>query len=376
MSTHELENKLQQYLGYLSQDNNNLNLLLSIGNCYRQLGDWEFAQRYLDEAKKIAEKPFWTEQGILYLESNQFSLAKDAFTHALNEMDTQAHRLNLGFCLYLNQEFEAALVALDYPNDKQPLHEAAILMAKILHHIQRPDEAIILLEQLIIENPANDEIAGLLALLHFDDNNIEQAELFSARALFQNEINSSGQLVQVLLKTLRREVSLPELERLLIANPNECRLWYALGTTQMQHMNVTAAEEAFAQAIQIWPNFYDCFISIGWCHILQNKLDKAEDAYNEAVTIDAEGADGWGGLALVHALRNEKEMAQNLLDKALLLDSDCFQAKITQIIMANHVDPKQAAKLLSETLPAVALEMEHILNQFTPFSNGDIRILH
>lgn len=376
MNTQEVQEIIQRHLNYLAQDNTNFNLMLRISDAYRQLNNWELAQRYLDDAKQSSGQKFLTEQGLLYLDSSQHELAKEALTQALKELETPEHRFNLGYCLYLNHDFDSALSVLNASSETEPRHENELLKAQILHHLQRQDEAIVLLEQLIIHNNSSAETAGLLALLYFDQNNIERAELLSNKALAINPENSEGQIVSVLLKAMRNEAQVTEIEYLLTSNPNECRLWFALGTTQMQHMNVTAAEKAFAIATQIWPNFYDSWISAGWCHLLQNNLDKAEAAYQQAVNIDADNADGWGGLALVSALRNNMDQANEWLEKTLILDAHCFLGSVTQIIIANQQDPKQAAKLFNSTFPEAGTEINWMLAEAIMATNTEDRVIH
>ena len=360
MNTQQQQEKLQRHLGYLEQDNNNVTLLLAISDLYRQLRDGNGAQRYLDEAKRLSTQPFWAHQGLLHLDLKQIDPAKYALTQALIEEDTPTNRYQLAFCLYLNRDFNDALAVLNAPDN--PLSNSAILLkAKILHHLQQADEAIVILEQLIITQNSDAETLGLLALLHFDNNSIDRAEFLSTQALAINAADSNGQLVRILLKTLGNDVTIEEIESLLTIMPEESRLWFALGTTEMRDMNFSAAEIAFAKATQIGPEFYDGWISLGWCHLLQDNLDKAETTYQQAVKIDADDADGWGGLALVNALRGNSTEAKQWLEKTRPSDSECFLAAVTQIIIANQENPNQAVRHLHTALPDLPAEVNQIL---------------
>ena len=376
MTSLELHEKLQRYLSYLAQDKNNVNLLLSASDCYRLLRDWGSAQRYLDEAQQIAGQPFLTHQGFLHMDSNQMQLAEEAFTQALTHNETPVNRYNLSFCLYQNQNFEEALLVVSSSENNETLPMSALLKAKLLHHLQRINEAITVLTQLLTHHDSNAEAAGLLALLYVDTNNEELARLLSNKALAINPDNYDGQLVRVLLKTLNDEVTLTEIESLLAIKPKDGRLLFALGTTQMRYMNFPAAEQAFLQTTQIWPFFYENWISYGWCHLLQNNLDKAERAYRQAVSIDANSADGWGGLALVSALRLHLTQAKKWLEKAYELDSTCFLAAITRIILANHSDPEQAAKWLHTTLPGVSAEISKIISRAIRTLKVEEKVVH
>lgn len=376
MNIPDLQSKLQSFLGYLKQDSTNLNLLLSISDCYRQLNDLASAQHFLDQAKSVSGQPFWTKQGSLFLAGDQLSAAKNAFKQALTEQENSAHQYNYAWCLFLNEEFEAALAVLSASEKTQQLREFVLLKAKTLQRLQRQEEAIELLEIFIQQSEADGEVFGLLGLLHFDNHSVDQADFYSANALVFDPLSSLGQLVQLLLRALKNEATVAEIESMLVNNPKECRLWFTLGTMQMQQLNITAAEKAFNQAVQLWPNFYECWVSIGWCYLLQNNLDRAENAYQQVVVIDDEGADGWGGLALVSALRDQLDIAKTWLQKSVVLDASCFLAAMTRVIIANQENPEQSGALLYKALPGMASEMNTLLLDAMKMTENEGRVIH
>lgn len=351
MTTQELQEKLQRHLVYLAQDEKNQNLLLSVSDCYLQLDDSTQAQRYLDDAKKVSGLAFWDKQGLLYLATGEMTLAKEAFTEALVEEDSAVNRYNLGFCLFLSQEFSEALIVLNSSEENDPASER--LKAKIFHHLQRVDEAIAVLEQLFTNEEPDAETAGSLSLLHFENRNAQKAEFYANKALELNSENYHGLLVRILLKSMRNEVTVEEIEALQAINDNDCRLWFILGTTQMHAMNLPAAQEAFEKASKIEPDFYDNWISLGWCYLLQNNIEKAEKCYQQAVELADDLADGWGGMALIHALQNDTEESQQCLEKAQWLDAECFLSSIARIILANQTEPDMAGLELQKTVPEI-----------------------
>ena len=245
------------------------------------------------------------------------------------------------------------------PNNANLRLTVGLLKAQILHHQQKTNEAITLLEQL--DHKSSAEVSGLLALLHFDNQDALQAELFSNKALTLNPTHYEAQLVQMLLKALKNQATLDEINTLIQINPQDSRLWFALGSTHMRHLNIPAAEQAFSQATLIWPDFYDSWICTGWCHLLQDNLNKAEMAYKQAKNIDIETADGWAGLALVKALRNDMAEAEKQLQQSDALDPKCFLAEITRIILANQSNPDEAVKQFNQTFPEIAPEINKLL---------------
>ena len=172
----------------------------------------------------------------------------------------------------LQEKLQRHLTYLDQdPNNANLQFTVGLLNAQLLHHQQKIDDAITILEKLSINQEPNANIAGLLSLLYFDNNDAINAEFLSKKALTLNPDNYEAQLVQLLLKALQNKATLDETNRLINIKPEDSRLWFVLGTTQMHHMNLPAAEHAFEQTTKINPHFYDSWICSGWCHLLQSK---------------------------------------------------------------------------------------------------------
>lgn len=243
------------------------------------------------------------------------------------------------------------------PFNQNLLLNVGLLQAQILYHQQQLTEATSLLEKLASEHQSSADVVGLLALTHIDNNEVDKAEVFSQKALTLNPGNYEGRLVQTLLHTSQQKAAIEEIEALIKINPQESRLWFALGSTQMRHLNLPAAEHAFSQTTRLSPDFYDSWICSGWCHLLQGNTDKAEATYQRAINIDAHAADGWGGIALICALKNNMSTVNDALQKAELLDPECFLARITRIMVANQLNPAEAVRQYNLAFPRVAAEL-------------------
>lgn len=238
-----------------------------------------------------------------------------------------------------------------------------LLRAQILHHQQKLTDAITLLTPLFLRYPLNDEIAGLLAVVHFDHHDIAQADLFAQKTLELNPKSYEGLLVQMLLRALKQEVVLTEIESLSAMPPHDSRTWFVLGIIQLRAMNIDDAEKAFQLASIIWPQFHDNWICMGWCHLLQNNLEKAASAYQQAVDANDKLADGMGGIALVCALQNDAVEHTNWLQQADAIDPNCFLSAISRIIMSNQLSANVVVQELNPTFQKIAPEINWILCQ-------------
>lgn len=292
--TTQLEQQLQRHLHYLQQDPQNSNLLLTISDYYRQLGQLNLADDYLNQAKTIIT------------------------------------------------------------------NEAQFLQAQGYQQRQESDKAITILEQLINVYPEHANSQGLLSLLYFDNNQIEKAQLACDNALILNNKQPEACLVHLLLKTLAHTVSISELQAQLDITPQECRLWFALGSVAMNEMNYLTANDAFLQAIAIWPDFYDAWIYSGWCYLVQNKPSNAKQAWQKASELDEEKADAWAGLALINALEDKELIAKEYLTKSREKDEQCFLIAMTDIILLNKHHPEKAADILETIAPNLASQMSQL----------------
>ncbi|MFC3909496.1 tetratricopeptide repeat protein [Legionella dresdenensis] len=368
-----LQQKLELHLLYLEQDENNPNLHLSISGYYRALGNLESAQHHLEQAKTLSGLPFWKHEGVLALDSQHFEQAIKAFEHALAEEDNANNRYNLAFGLYLHGEAEQALAVINQIPEQQKHESGEFLRARILYALRFMKEAIFVLESLY--NPEDAAIIGLLAILHFDNGNAEKAHKYSEQALALNPENFEATLTSVLLRTLDKQATASEVEELIVSYPQESRLWFALGTIYMTNMKLPAAEKAFLQAAKYHPEFYDNWISLGWCYLLQDNITQAKNAYGNALKL-SDAADGWGGLAVVHALTGNFADAESAIQKTRTSDLHCFLAAIAEVIINLQTNKQQCGALFNQTFPESASTMQFLLSQAVNSLNPSDKTLH
>ncbi|MFI4918194.1 MAG: tetratricopeptide repeat protein [Legionellales bacterium] len=350
MSNQPLHDKLERHLSFLAQDSSNFTLLIEIYDFYLQLGDWESAQTYLNKAKVINPEACFNHQGLLYLHQRQYSPAKECFLEALKLADSPALRYNLGLSYFMGFEFEQAWDVLAPLLEGSHFPDAELLMARILHRQDAMDEAISLLENILEHNPDDADALGMLALMYFDMNEAELAIETALRSLELNPNNYDATLVSIMTRLLTQETSIEEIEALIKINPEDTRLWFALGNTYVTQGNTAAAEKALQKAVTIYPEFYDCHIVLAWCQLLNNRISKAINTYQLAANLEEELADAWGGLALIHALKEDYLESEQLINKAKALNQDCFLTELAETIYFNHKNPIQAKQHLIKAL--------------------------
>lgn len=367
MNHTDIQQQLDSRLAFLAQDETNLNLLTEVSSLYMALNDFENAQLYLDKAHALDATACLAHQGMLSLNQGQFEEAKQSFINALAAEDTPALHYNLSFAYFLNGELDDAERELETIIEQDELPEAKLLMARILHIRGGLEEAIDLVEQVIAENHNHADALGFLSLLYFDVNEEDKAKETSLQTLVLDADNYDAQLVRIMVGLLNREAKVEDIEALMQINPRDSRLWFALGNTYMMEGDLEAAEQTLAQAVEIYPEFYDCHIALAWCQLLNDHDDKAHETYQNAVALVDELADGWGGLALIYALNQEIEQAQQLINKANELNPDCFLTQLADMICSNTTDTQKAnqqlVQLLKDTNIPISEKLASVMEQ-------------
>ncbi|MBA3537699.1 MAG: tetratricopeptide repeat protein [Tatlockia sp.] len=371
------KDQLATYLHFLEQDPDNFNLLISIIDGYRKMGDFARAQLYLEKAKAIDSDACFAQQGFIDISLGNFSLAKEALVKALAKEDLAILRYSLAICHYsLNEPIEGIGILSPLLVNGSSNYEVELLVAKMMRQQSRLDEAIKLLEAAIEHHgPASDSLA-LLSEIYFDKQELELAEKTAQQALIIEPGNYEALVILLLLRLAEGKTTVREIKTLLIRQPEDAYLWFALGVTFMREMKVKKAEEAFLKAAELDPFFSENWISLGWCQLCLDKIKKAEFSYQQIIATNEEIAEGWGGLALVASLRSDLAEAERLIAKAKQLDQQSILADIALIIHSNFSDPADAGKKFKKTFPTVAEQIHAAMDMVLAEMEGDYTSVH
>ncbi|RUR08328.1 lipopolysaccharide assembly protein LapB [Legionella sp. km772] len=343
-------NKLDHCLSLLQQNEGDLKLLLEISQLYSELEDLEQAQAYLNKAKRIDRQSCLSIQGILNLKQGDTQKAKEHFLEALEQEKSAELKYNLAFTYYIDNSYEQAWSTLSDIRESEGFSDIPLLKARILQQQNKSEQAIELLAAQIKLNPDDAEALSFLSLLYFDNNDEASAAEFCQRALALNSELYDARLVDIMLRLLNQETQIDEIERLIKINPEDSRLWFALGSTYMGQGDFLLAEPHLARTLEIHPEFYDCHIALAWCQLLNNNIQEAHKTYQNAISIVDNLADGWGGLAIIYALNADLEQAAQLINKANSLNTDCFLTEIAQIIYLTFKNPQESEPSVLNTL--------------------------
>lgn len=375
MSSPHLEEQLNRYLSFLSQDQDNLKLLAEISSMYFELGDYEAAQNYLNKASALDRIACLGRQGLLYLNQDQFSLAQTCFIEALQHDDTPSLRYHLGLTYFLNQDTEGALSIL-LPLVEHEFHlESSLVITRIYHGQNQLEHALQNAQEIISNHADNAEAWGLLALIYFDLNDESKALDACTKALAIDSSNFDARVIDVMLRIANQQITLDEVQQLIDTNPQDCRLWFALGSVCMTQGAFVAAEQHFRRALNLYPDFYDCHIALGWCLLMVDQLQNANSHYRAAATLVPEISDSWAGQAIVAALNEHFEQADQFILQAKELNKQCFLTQIAESIYVNYHNPLQAKDYLAKALKNTQLPISQKI-AFIMEDLGNSNVLH
>lgn len=350
MNNHQTQEKLNRLLSFLAQDEDNLNLLIEISELYQQLNDLDSAQKYLSHANSINPIACLAHQGILHLNRGHIEEAKQNFLEALRYENTPALRYNLGFIYFISEEYEKSEDILTPLLSEKNCSEAHLLIARLLHKKYAMDESIELVNNILADDKNNADALGFLSLLYFDNNQDELASSTAAKALELHPKNYDAQVISILTRLISQNTTIEEIRDLIQVNPKDSRLWFALGNTYLFQGNLEESISSLYHTLSLNPTFYDCFILLGWCHLLKDDSKAAQDSYESAAKIAPDLADAWGGMALVYALNEDFIQAEQCIDKAQELNPECFLTEFAETIYYNHKNPLKAKQHLTNAL--------------------------
>ena len=337
----EQEQKLERYLNFLTQDPDNINLIVDIIRLHIENQAYEQARHYVQRLEGINPQLALVPQATIDLHEKKYEAAAQGFRLALEQEDNLYIRYSLSLCCFHLQTLDEALSLLQ-PLLKDNDPKALLLAARILYQEKKPDDALNDLNKALSQHPQYAEALAFKALICFDQSHTEEAKKLYQQALHLNPRLYEAQLLDVLLSEDISPEQIKRIDALLELQPLETRLWFMRGYTFLTQFDIDQAEASFSKAIAIFPDYYDAYISLSWCQLFKDQKEEAQYSCQQASEILPESGEAWGGMALIHALNGQVEKAIPLLEKSRQLEPDNFMGKIADIMILNEKNPEQA----------------------------------
>ncbi|MBL8474810.1 MAG: tetratricopeptide repeat protein [Methyloversatilis sp.] len=353
--------RLQRLEGFIERDPDNVNLLADAAECALSQGDLPRAREHLQRALELApgNAPLKQQLSSVAIAEGNFDDGL-ALTAALLDdgVDEAAVRFNHAFALVSLQRHEEALPMLARLHDEQvPYPMVVRLLIRCHHYLGDLDEAIAVADAHLAAHGDDADVAGMLALLHFDNEDFGAARTWGARALGGAPDNLDALLAAGMVALSDEEVDAGKalLQRAVSAQPRNGRAWAGLGLAEMMTFDLPAAERMFGQAVKNMPTHIGSWHTLGWVQLLQGQVDAAEASFRAAFDIDDTFGESHGALAAVAATRGEWDKAERLAEVAKRLDPESMSVRYVDLLKAHRdapMDPAVTQRFLRQVLQA------------------------
>jgi tetratricopeptide (TPR) repeat protein len=143
-----------------------------------------------------------------------------------------------------------------------------------------------------------------------------------------------------------------ELERSLLARPDDFASHYNLGNFQLGRGEAAAAAEDYRKAIALRPDYVPGLVNLSMAEARQGRLDAAEEALRRAIEVDPASAAAHFNLGLLLAETDRAGDAKTELGRALELDPHNAAAAYNLAVLVAPESLRQAATLAGRAAEA------------------------
>jgi predicted Zn-dependent protease len=215
----------------------------------------------------------------------------------------------------------------------------------------RAGEAQTVLEELILQDPGNENLQEVLAYAyHAQGDNLQAIRIY--RQIL--EASPANNKVRYNLGMLLRKVEQPEealqvFTEVLEDEPEDLEALYNRGELLLELGRIADAVVVFEAYLQSKPDSTDAYMHLADCYGIQERYDKALEAYAQALAYDEKRSQAWfssaviqltkiedpdrGLTALSQALEGgfkDQEAIEELLADPALLERDRVEALLQQ----------------------------------------------
>ena len=351
----ESTSQLQRWLSFLEQDPKNTHLISSILELALDTNQVDVLNQMIAhlQTQEIDEPQLNRLASLVCL---QLGKIQEAVSFGENILGTEFENAtvlhNLAYAqLYLGDyqkaqgllqpliEFSSALDANTY-----------VLYARIMHHLECPEDAIHALEKAIALNPSHAEALGNLALLQYEtDHNL--SDYANAKATALKALNIQPYQLEALLALAEIQLNERSISQarssfnlILEHHPQSGRAWSGLGQLEFYETHIDQAEKYLLTAVEYMKDHVGTWQVLGWCYVLKNDIEKAAWAFETALPLNTEFADSYGGLVVVAAMRQDIDTAKQRIQQAFELDAHSMAATFAEYILLNNAGSPEAAQ--------------------------------
>lgn len=354
----QTQQRLERFLSFLSQDPENISLIIDAIRLAVEVGDLDTAQNLLFTKHHLFPAPseYHALAGRVALIQGEFERAVEMLSSAL-ECDKQLPEtwLDLAHAYhYLNKPEPAIDVLEKYSRSLKELYPSLFftLYARLLYILDNSHKAIEQLETFHTDYGPTAESAGLLSLILFEEDiSVEQALRLAELALSKNPNALEALIARTSIHLMNGQYqhAASDISRAVQHHPQNGRAWSSVAQVEFSEFRFEKARDAATTAVTYMKDHIGTWHLLGWAHIALNEMAEALEAFKFSYELDKSFAETHGGLAAVYAHLGKRKEAERHIKLAEKLGPDSFAVIYAKTVMLRKNNRQEEAnQMLSD----------------------------
>ncbi|MFD2645469.1 tetratricopeptide repeat protein [Pseudomonas japonica] len=348
--------RLVRLLGFLSHDPTNPALLADALNLAIETGDLSNGKRLLDHLEQHhVDTPQLCALALhLALQAHDFGTAAAYGDKAVNAgIEHPAVIYNAAFAHFYSGDYVGTADLFARHAGPQDSSAALLLHARALHHQELTEEAEPLVEQALQQEPDSNEARGLLALLRYENDDLDGALRLARDVLVDAPDQLDALIACASAHFEQRDIagSRSAWQHTVQAHPQCGRAWSGLGQLEFNELQFDQALQHLRQAVEFMPDHIGTWHLLAWIHILRNDSHAAREALLKSYELDRNFGETHGGLAVVDIMDGLEEEGRFGIRRALKLNPDGLGARYAEMLLLQRAGKaEEAADLVRQVL--------------------------
>ena len=279
----------------------------------------------LDQLKTVVDDPKEIEITLarVYARNKDYEKAAGILRRLLTREDMPQARYMLAILYFQQGKYDDALLQLRLvPEQAQVFEDSLFLRVKLLQLQGRSDEAIALLERVLLDEHLirNGELLALLGRLYLDRGDLQKGKQVFDKALRQEPANDQLLYAYGLFldQAGQQEKAMSVMKQVIALQPDHAAALNYVGYTwadQKKHLN--KALEYIKRAVRNKPESGYIRDSLGWVYFRLGRLQEAVRELKKALALANEDAEIWEHLGDVYVAMGKTEEALHAYEQAV-----------------------------------------------------------
>ena len=245
------------------------------------------------------------------------------------------------------------LAAFDPPERAGPRAGAVCaLRVRLLHHVDRLDEAVAAAEAFTARYGVGEEVEGNLRAVLVDASRLEEALPRALGLVARSEAAghpfpyaAAEPLALAALHEGRIESARAWTDRALAQRGDDGRIWLIRGLVHLLEGATAESVTALERAVAALPRHAGSRVALGWAELMRGERARARQAFTEAVQASPCFAEAHGSLAVVEALARRSEAARDAIRRAEGLQPGNAAAGLAAALLEDRCTESEVARL-------------------------------